>query len=75
MPYKFIVSVDSLPFSSAPPVIRSALGRLVWAAQNTVKSAEFQQLNELLAVGYFEDMEMGVSSYSFVLPWDEKLDT
>ncbi|KAM5456260.1 hypothetical protein MaudCBS49596_001281 [Microsporum audouinii] len=59
MPYKYIVSVDSRPFNTAPQVIISALERLKWATKQTVKEEEFQTPNELLALGYFEDMSIG----------------
>ncbi|KAK2739436.1 hypothetical protein FQN57_006565 [Myotisia sp. PD_48] len=59
MPYKYVVSVDSRPFSTAPWVILGALNRLRWATKHTVKPEEFQQPNELLALGYFEDMSIG----------------
>ncbi|EFR00651.1 hypothetical protein MGYG_03658 [Nannizzia gypsea CBS 118893] len=59
MPYKYIVSVDSRPFNTAPPVITSALERLKWATKHTVNAEDFQTPNELLALGYFEDMSIG----------------
>lgn len=59
MPYKYIVSVDSRPFNTAPPVIISALERLKWATRHTVDANAFQMPNELLALGYFEDMSIG----------------
>ncbi|EEH17663.2 hypothetical protein PABG_00226 [Paracoccidioides brasiliensis Pb03] len=59
MPYKYVVSVDSRPFNTAPSVILAALGRLTWATQKTVNEDEFQRPNELLTLGYFEDMSIG----------------
>ncbi|WEW56506.1 hypothetical protein PRK78_001951 [Emydomyces testavorans] len=56
MPYKYIVAVDSKPFSETPPFLLRALGRLTWAVQKTVPPTEFQQPNELLTLGYFEKM-------------------
>lgn len=38
-----------------------ALARLSWATRQTVKPEDFQLPNELLALGYFEDMSIGVS--------------
>lgn len=38
-----------------------ALARLSWASKQTVKPEDFQLPNELLALGYFEDMSIGVS--------------
>ncbi|KAK2774206.1 hypothetical protein FQN53_003714 [Emmonsiellopsis sp. PD_33] len=59
MPYKYVVSVDSRPFSTAPSVILAALGRLTWATQQTVTGEDFLRPNELLTLGYFEDMSIG----------------
>ncbi|KAK2809772.1 hypothetical protein FQN49_008589 [Arthroderma sp. PD_2] len=59
MPYKYIVSVDSRPFNTAPQVIMCALERLKWATKQTVNAEEFQTPNELLALGYFEEMSIG----------------
>jgi hypothetical protein len=59
MPYKFVVSVDSKGFSEAPPEIKCALGRLTWATQQVV-GREAQAPNELLMLGYFEKMAIGV---------------
>src|SRR5215471_13931261 len=61
MPYKYVVSVDSKAFNTAPDVILAALGRLTWAARETVKGDEFRAPNELLTLGYFEKMSIGVS--------------
>jgi len=61
MPYKYVVSVDSRPFNTAPQVILASLGRLTWATQHTVKQEEFLKPNELLTLGYFEEMAIGVS--------------
>jgi hypothetical protein len=65
MPYKYVVDVDALPFSAAPDVLLAALGRLTWATQETVPEGEFQKPNELLTLGYFEKMSIGVS---YLLP-------
>lgn len=64
MPYKYVVSVDSKGFSEAPDEILRALGRLSWATEKAVASAGdcFLSPNELLILGYFEDMKIGVSS-------------
>ncbi|EAS30635.2 uncharacterized protein CIMG_11674 [Coccidioides immitis RS] len=56
MPYKYIVAVDSRPFSETPSFLLRALGRLSWAVMKTVPPTEFQQPNELLTLGYFEKM-------------------
>jgi hypothetical protein len=63
MPYKYVVSVDSKGFDEASEDILRALGRLSWATENAVVSAGDKYLppNELLTLGYFEDMKIGVS--------------
>lgn len=61
MPYKYVVSVDSKSFADAPPMIVRALGRLTWATRDSMENQEdFQPPNELLTLGYFEDMSIGV---------------
>lgn len=59
MPYKYVVSVASKAFSEADPVILRALGRLTWATENALGS-DYLPPNELLALGYFEAMKIGV---------------
>jgi hypothetical protein len=59
MPYKFVVPVHSKGFDEAPAEIMIALGRLDWAT-NQVVGNEVLPPNELLTVGYFEQMSMGV---------------
>lgn len=63
MPYKYVVAVDSKGFDEAPHEILSALGRLTWATQQAASGTgdEYLPPNELLAIGYFESMKMGVS--------------
>jgi hypothetical protein len=62
-PYKYIVSVLSKGFDEAPDVILRALGRLSWATEQAVISIgdKYMPPNELLTLGYFEDMKIGVS--------------
>lgn len=62
MPYKYVVSVDSKGFDEAPDPVLRALGRLTWATEQAVTSAgdQFLPPNELLMLGYFEDMKIGV---------------
>lgn len=62
MPYKYVVSVDSKGFSEAPDEILRALGRLSWAAEKAVVDTadSYFPPNELLMLGYFEDMKIGV---------------
>ncbi|KAI9884066.1 MAG: hypothetical protein M1823_004156 [Watsoniomyces obsoletus] len=61
MPYKYIVAVDSKPFSEAPDLILNVLHRLQWAANQThaADDGPFGGFNELLAVGYLEEQKMG----------------
>lgn len=62
MPYKYVVSVDSKGFDEAPPQVMRALGRLMWATEHAITAAgdEFLPPNELLLLGYFENMSIGV---------------
>ena len=62
MPYKYVVDVSSRPFSDAPDPLLASLGRLTWAAKQTVKAEEFQKPNELLTLGYLEKMSINVSA-------------
>lgn len=57
-----MVSVDSKAFSDAPAEVLTALGRLSWATEKAVTRAgdQYQPPNELLALGYFEKMKIGV---------------
>ncbi|KAI9929841.1 hypothetical protein MW887_011647 [Aspergillus wentii] len=61
MPYKYVVSVDSKGFNDASDEILRALGRLTWATNQAVVSMgdNFLPPNELLLLGYFEDMKIG----------------
>lgn len=59
MPYKYVVPVHSKAFTEAPAEIMFALGRLTWATKNAVVE-KVSRLNEMLTVGYFEQMSMGV---------------
>lgn len=63
MPYKYVVSVASKGFNEAPDGILRSLGRLTWATEQAVTAAGGTVLppNELLALGYFEGMKIGVS--------------
>lgn len=68
MPYKYVVSVDSKGFDEAPDDMLRALGRLSWATEKAVTSTGDKYLppNELLTLGYFEEMKIGVSQTCFV---------
>lgn len=67
MPYKFVVSVDSKGFDEASDDILRALSRLSWATEQAVNNVgdAYQPPNELLILGYFEDMKVGVSEPPF----------
>jgi hypothetical protein len=62
MPYGFVVAVDSLPFSQAGDHILRVMGRLTWATHEATDKQGVTALipNELLALGYFEDMAINV---------------
>lgn len=62
MPYKYVVSVDSKGFSEASDQMLRALGRLTWATEKAVTNSgdEFLPPNELLTLGYFDEMKIGV---------------
>lgn len=64
MPYKYIVSVDSKGFDKASDEMLRAMGRLTWATEKAVASAggAFLPPNELLTLGYFDEMKIGVCS-------------
>lgn len=64
MPYKYIVSVNSRPFVEAPKAIMMGLGKLTWAGKHAVGAKDYQNANELLALGYFEKQHIHVSSHN-----------
>lgn len=68
MPYKYVVSVDSKPFSEAPPTIMNIVNRLTWAGKKVVNDGTYQQFNELLCLGYFENQSIGVSPITLPPP-------
>lgn len=61
MPYKYIANdgTTSIAFSEAPDAITGALRRVRWAAKKVVPAGEFKDPNELLAIAYMRDNEMG----------------
>ncbi|RAL02207.1 uncharacterized protein BO80DRAFT_463876 [Aspergillus ibericus CBS 121593] len=61
MPYKYVVSVASKGFNESCDEILRALGRLTWATKQAVTDAGdcFLPPNELLVLGYLEDMKIG----------------
>ena len=69
MPYKYVVSVDSKGFDQAPEEMMRALGRLTWATEHAVGTGErFLPPNEMLTLGYFEDMKIGVCQSDYARP-------
>ncbi|KAK1656092.1 hypothetical protein BDP81DRAFT_278022, partial [Colletotrichum phormii] len=61
-PYKFVVAVDSKPFSEAPEAFIGALKRMEWAGRLTRDpsiTADFTNFNELLSIGYMEEDKIG----------------
>ena len=62
MPYKYVVSVNSKGFRDAPSIIPKIVNRLLWAGKKVVNNGTFKNFNELLAIGYFEKQDIGVSS-------------
>ena len=64
MPYYYIAnnSNASIAFSAAPDPIIAALGRLIWAAKQTVPATEFQTPNEMLFVAYMYENLMSFHS-------------
>lgn len=62
MPYKYVVSVSSKSFNEACPPILRAMGRLTWASKQAHLAAgdTFLPPNEMLLLGYLEDMRIGV---------------
>lgn len=59
MPYKYVVSVESKGFNEAPAVLMFGLGRLTWAVKQAVGDCAVIP-NELLTLGYFDKMSIGV---------------
>ena len=66
MHYKYNVAQASHPFVGAPSCILNSVQMLQWAAgyahQITSNGSPPADFNELLAVGYFQSMKMGVSN-------------
>lgn len=63
LPYKFSADVPSFAFSQAPPMVKNALHKMIWAGEIAGASEDrpFQRLNEVLILGYFQDQAIGVS--------------
>ena len=73
LPYKYILAVETRPFQDAPDALLKALQRLRWAGKHVGQSEE-EQFNEILAVGYYEQGKMGVSTISVSYCIDEETD-
>ncbi|KAF7909423.1 uncharacterized protein EAF01_003141 [Botrytis porri] len=61
-PYKFLVAHEANSFRDAPVPILQAMQRMTWAGQQAFsgkKDADFTPFNEVLALGYFENMHIG----------------
>ncbi|KAK1710416.1 hypothetical protein BDP67DRAFT_595609 [Colletotrichum lupini] len=62
-PYKFVVAVDSKPFSAAPEAFIGALKRMEWAGEVSIEMTNevlgFTNFNELLSIGYMEKDKIG----------------
>ena len=68
MPYNYVVGHDnSTSLADAPPPIKEAMRRMTWAAKRVVPDKDFIAFNELLAIGYLEDMKMGVRSLTTLI--------
>ncbi|KAL6718824.1 hypothetical protein ACLMJK_003058 [Lecanora helva] len=61
LPYNYVVQHPELStsFKDAPEYITNAIRRLTWAGKRAVNQNEDMIINECLAVGYFEDGQMG----------------
>lgn len=61
MPYNYVVGHDnSTSMADAPVGIKEAVRRMTWAAKRNIADSDFINFNEVLAIGYFETMKMGV---------------
>ncbi|CAD6443867.1 cb27798f-838e-4cbf-b0df-89cd4318de08 [Sclerotinia trifoliorum] len=61
-PYKFLVAHEANSFQNAPPPILKAMQRMTWAGKQAFagkEDVEFTPLNEVLCLGYFENMHIG----------------
>ena len=61
LPYDYDVKTDDTAFKDAPMLILDALQRLSWAGKYAVGD-DCKEFNEILAVGYFEEGKMDVST-------------
>jgi hypothetical protein len=66
VPYDYIVGQENTALQHAPAVIQKALGRMIWAGRHHAKDTDFVPYNEVLALGYLQDGEIGVSVPSSV---------
>jgi hypothetical protein len=64
MKYTYAAEVGTIPFRKASSQLMHAMGRLRWATEHVVSIAgdTYLKPNELLMLGYFEGMKIGVSN-------------
>ena len=61
LPYNYVVGHDnSTSLADAPAGIKEAVRRMTWAAKRNIPDTDFINFNEVLAIGYFENMKMNV---------------
>ncbi|QSZ36984.1 hypothetical protein DSL72_009076 [Monilinia vaccinii-corymbosi] len=61
-PYKFLVAHEANSFEDAPMPIMKAMQRMTWAGQQAFSGRDdaiFTPFNEVLCLGYFENMQIG----------------
>ncbi|KAF7862641.1 hypothetical protein EAF04_007514 [Stromatinia cepivora] len=61
-PYKFLVAHEANSFEDAPAPILKAMQRMTWAGKQAFAGkddTEFTPFNEILCLGYFENMHIG----------------
>jgi alkylated DNA repair dioxygenase AlkB len=58
MPYKFVASGASLPFTDSPWPVRAARADLNWASRTLLDPADHEDLNELLIFAYLEGQKI-----------------
>ncbi|KAF2159366.1 hypothetical protein M409DRAFT_30116 [Zasmidium cellare ATCC 36951] len=58
MPYKFVASGASLPFTSAPWPVRAVRADLNWASQNFLSSEDHVEFNEELIFAYLQGQKI-----------------
>ncbi|KAL8926184.1 MAG: hypothetical protein Q9208_003087 [Pyrenodesmia sp. 3 TL-2023] len=59
LPYKYSANVPSTPFAEAPKLVTDALNRMIWAGTKASEDEPMLPLNEVLALGYYKDQQIG----------------